>query len=356
MDESYHSTRHALNGTWHDASQPIDNKVIRGTGKGARLIIIHAMTKYGLLHHSRKNGAIGVEETAEMIWSADKANGDYHKNMDSTNFLLWLNNHLFPTFQLLYPSKKMILVLDYAPYHHARGPDFIDPHKMIKSEVIEKLLSYNINSIEVEREGKVLMGGSTYNKRGGSKAPTLLELRTVLANHLQNIGYLDKTEVQKQFESYGYTLIYTPPCMPQFQPIELVWAYVKRYAASQFKLGRSMSELRKHTLQGFYGDVDKHIGVTSGFTLKVIEHVHGIINRYIKGDVQLDGTIEKLIVKPSTIVINSTDIIRHAPIPKHLVLMVLDLGGIGIDGIGIDMVTVLIVLVSTGSDGFELWF
>jgi len=91
------------------------------------------------------------------------------------------------------------------------------------------------------------MDSSVYHKRGGSKAPTLLELQTALANHLQNIGYSGKTEVQKQFESHGYTLIYTPLCMPQFQPIELVWVYVKRYVVSQFKLGRSMSELREHT-------------------------------------------------------------------------------------------------------------
>ncbi|CAF3995618.1 unnamed protein product [Rotaria sp. Silwood1] len=71
-----------------------------------------------------------------------------------------------------------------------------------------------------------------------------------------------------------------------------------------------MSELKQLTLQGFYGDGDKHIGVTSDFILKVIEHVHGVINRYIKEDVQLDGTIDKLIVKPSTVAINSSDIIN----------------------------------------------
>jgi hypothetical protein len=73
--------------------------------------------------------------------------------------------------------------------------------------------------------------------------------------------------------------------MLRFQPIELVCAYVKRYVASQFKLGLSMSELRQHTLQGFYGDGDKDIGVTEDFTLRLIEHVHGVISRYIKEDV-----------------------------------------------------------------------
>jgi len=44
--------------------------------------------------------------------------------------------------------------------------------------------------------------------------------------------------------------------------------------------------------------------------LKVIGHVHGVINRYIKEDVQLDGTIDKLIVKSTTVVIDSSYIIN----------------------------------------------
>jgi len=58
------------------------------------------------------------------------------------------------------------------------------------------------------------------------------------------------------------------------------------------------------------GDGVKHIRVTSDFTLKVIEHVHGVINRYIKEDVQLDDTIDELIVKSPTLVIDSSDIIN----------------------------------------------
>jgi len=56
-------------------------------------------------------------------------------------------------------------------------------------------------------------------------------------------------------------------------------------------------------------DGDKHIRVTSDFALKVVKHVYGVINRYIKEDVQLDGAIDELIVKSSTIVIDSPDII-----------------------------------------------
>jgi hypothetical protein len=57
-------------------------------------------------------------------------------------------------------------------------------------------------------------------------------------------------------------------------------------------------------------DGDKPMSVTSNFTLKFIEHVHVVINKYIKEDVQLDDTIDELIVKSSTVVIDNPDIIN----------------------------------------------
>jgi hypothetical protein len=44
--------------------------------------------------------------------------------------------------------------------------------------------------------------------------------------------------------------------------------------------------------------------------LKVIEHVHDVISRHIKEEVQLDGTIDELIVKSPIVVIDSSDIIN----------------------------------------------
>ncbi len=44
--------------------------------------------------------------------------------------------------------------------------------------------------------------------------------------------------------------------------------------------------------------------------MKVIEQVHGVINTYIKEDVQFDGTIDELIFKSPTLVIDSSDIIN----------------------------------------------
>jgi hypothetical protein len=44
--------------------------------------------------------------------------------------------------------------------------------------------------------------------------------------------------------------------------------------------------------------------------LKIIERIYGVSNRYIIENVQLDDTIDELIVKFSTAVIDSADIIN----------------------------------------------
>ncbi|CAF3913662.1 unnamed protein product, partial [Rotaria sp. Silwood1] len=123
----------------------------------------------------------------------------------------------------------MILVLDNASYHHAHGPDYIDPYKMNKAEVVEKLLSYNIDSIEVEREGKVRMDSSTFNKHGGSRAPTLLELQTALTSHLQNIGYL--AEDTEKFSKSSSILVTGERSLSgsTMKPVKLDLSNIKRW-------------------------------------------------------------------------------------------------------------------------------
>ena len=45
----------------------------------------------------------------------------------------------------------------------------------------------------------------------------------------------------------GHSLIYTPPFCPEVQPIELLWAEIKRYVADRSTLNRSMTETREQT-------------------------------------------------------------------------------------------------------------
>ena len=59
--------------------------------------------------------------TCKTLWVADSSTVDYHDNMNSNMFMQWVERCLIPTFNKLHPSKKMILILDNAPYRHTRA-------------------------------------------------------------------------------------------------------------------------------------------------------------------------------------------------------------------------------------------
>ena len=72
-------------------------KVLRQqSGKGKRVVIVHAITKHGLLKVDGVDGPTvadlpsGVEyETAEWIFPAS-SHGDYHKQMNNQRFMSWV--------------------------------------------------------------------------------------------------------------------------------------------------------------------------------------------------------------------------------------------------------------------------
>ena len=111
----------------------------RKSGRGKRLIILHAITKDGpLAEIDEATGKPvmcqliwkgdtphpapvkeGDKHTCETFWIASSHTGDYHDNMDSDNFMQWVKEKLVPTFKKN-PGHKMVTVLDNAPYHHKR--------------------------------------------------------------------------------------------------------------------------------------------------------------------------------------------------------------------------------------------
>ena len=62
-----------------------------------------------------------------------------------------------------------------------------------------------------------------------------------------------KTELQKELAKHGHLLIFTPPYCPEFQPIELLWGFVKGTAAALWKPKRTVPDLIRDLETGFYG-------------------------------------------------------------------------------------------------------
>ena len=95
-------------------------------------------------------------------------------------------------------------------------------------------------------------------------------------------------------EAKRHQLIYIPPYLPGVQPIERFWAYAKNYVASQYQSGRTMPQLLQQTYKGFYGDGQRHAGVTVDLSANVIRHSIDYCNYLIDEDDSLDGDVYDL--------------------------------------------------------------
>ena len=103
LDETYINKNHSNQFTWYlDEDGPWVNKP---SGKGPRLIIVHAITKDGWV-----NGA-------QLIFDAKKRTGDYHGQMNWENFSKWFEIQLLPNI----PANSLI-IMDNAGYHNMMLP------------------------------------------------------------------------------------------------------------------------------------------------------------------------------------------------------------------------------------------
>ena len=165
-DESYIHQNIAPEFSWIKEG----NEVERTRSKGQRICILHAITKYGPLTYKQGEYPESVrftgdkkrtmhqvdhstdnKHTCEYLFVGKKNTGDYHDMMNNENFMEWVDKKLIPTFKARFPSKKMILVLDNAPYHHVI--DYAPPTK--KGELVDYLRQQGCTELEVEmKDGK----------------------------------------------------------------------------------------------------------------------------------------------------------------------------------------------------------
>lgn len=322
IDESYVHQRHTTGFTWGKKTEP---RIIRtGGGKGLRIIILHAITKDGLLFQKgferveNDNEKLNEKRpTAEWCFIGPVKKGDYHRNMNEENFFKYINMRLIPTFEKVYPGKKMILTLDNAPYHHIRADNYIDPLKLKRKGLFDELiLTAKMENLTVERNGKdqtFKLTDLRNTARGSKKAPYNPELLTALKDFLSSHPEYQQDKLQNLFDSKGYRLIYTPPYTPTTQPIELLWGEVKRRVADRFKYGRKIKETREQLLDAFYGilkmqDGDHsqetkeekklRLGVTPELVQSFIRHANDCCEEFVKDDELLTGNLSNLKQKP----------------------------------------------------------
>jgi transposase len=319
VDESYIHAHHAGKKGWF---HPSDRDVI-GDDNGTRLIILHAMTENGLLAVPDTIASNWLNEpalTAELVFEEVLEDGqddsDYHNTMTGVKFTAWVRNRLLPTFRELYPGKKMYLVMDNAAYHKPRDESWISASQAKnKHELAHQLLDLGVEELTTARG--IVVPSHRFEADLSAGGPSKEDLIAVIKKWLEEHPDYNRTVIEQLFDDAGYGIIYTPPFCPEVQPIELLWAKVKRYVADRATHNRSVTEARQQTEEGFEQ-------ITKMFCNSIIKHCHNWIDSFLKTgaaeDLQQCGCLAKVMKNLSLLKIASTDPLpaHQAPIPMDI--------------------------------------
>jgi transposase len=323
VDESYIHSHHASKKGW---LHPNDRDVI-GDGDGKRLIILHAMTDSGLLATPDAVATNWLSEpalTAELVFEEVLEDGqddsDYHNTMTGAKFVAWLRNRLLPTFEELHPGKRMHLVLDNASYHKPRDESWVSRSKAKnKHELAHTLLDLGVTELITVGDSPRIVPAHRFEAAVSAGGPSKEDLLAAVQRWLDEHPDHNRTVVEQLMNDAGHSLIYTPPFCPEVQPIELLWAQIKRCVADRCTHNRSMIEARQQTEEAF----EK---ITKMLCNSVVKHCHDWIDRFIASeaaeDLQQCGTLAGVIKHLSLLKIannnaaaNPSHLLQPAPAP-----------------------------------------
>jgi transposase len=99
LDESYVNKNHSNDFIWYYGED--GPWVQKPTGKGERLIIINAITKFGWVPGSK------------LVFKSTRKTGDYHGQMNWELFKKWFTEMLLPNI-----PEQSLIIMDNAPYHN----------------------------------------------------------------------------------------------------------------------------------------------------------------------------------------------------------------------------------------------
>lgn len=189
LDETYINKNHSNRFTWYfDDDGSLVNKP---SGKGPRLIIVHAITVDGWV------------DGAELIFEAKRRTGDYHGQMNWENFSTWFKTQLLPKI----PDNSLI-VMDNAKYHNVLADDAFPKGTSSKEELQEWL------------------GKNNFPWTTDMLKPELIALCKRLAPE-------PEFKLDKMAEECGHRILRTPQYHPELQPIEICWAVAKNDMAKR---------------------------------------------------------------------------------------------------------------------------
>ena len=213
----------------------------------------------------------------------------------------------------------MILVLDNESYHYAYVCDVKVPETNSKKFGTELLHKHGCSHITVKRSVSDGMGGKKEVNanvevplvaqelpQNNSKCGKSVSREQVAQGTRTYFEQTDPTKLHERVETFmqrkGRELIWTPPYIPSFQPIELFWQHGKHYVSMMYKGKRTMKDVRSQMRKSWYGDPIRD-GQEGGWKptdcAQLVRHAIDQMNDWVsKRDVVLLGVISAVVVPP----------------------------------------------------------
>lgn len=242
LDETYIHASYHLQKCWQSEEEP---GILASDSVGARWIIAHA------------GGKTGFVENGLLLFKSKSKSSDYHDDMNSANFMRWMNEKIVP-----YLPSNSIVVMDNASYHctQVNKAPTIGNRKAELQEWLTK------NGIEFD------------------DCWTKAQLCVLIKRHKGDPQY----EIEQMLNEYGHEVLRLPPYHCDLNPIEKIWAIVKRRIAEK-NVAQAPSEISAITEAAFRT-------VTAEEWLNVCIHVEKIEDKYFESDRLMDIEMERFII------------------------------------------------------------
>lgn len=246
-DESYAHSSHTKGKAWSDGSaQGLKCPI----SKGQRIVMVHAGSEAGFVPN------------ALLLFKSGSKTGDYHDDMNFTNYEKWLRTQLIPNL-----SPNSVVVIDNAPYHNKLlnpAPTSNDKKAKMESWLVEK--------------------GIPYDK--DMRKPQLYDL--IKKNKDVHKRYV----IDEMFKRNNHDVLRLPPYHPDLNPIEMAWAAIKGHVAAKnvdWNVTRTMELIREKV--NLMGQEE-----WSALCRKVKE----VENEYRKSDHIIDEMTEQFIINTAS--------------------------------------------------------
>ncbi|XP_066969106.1 uncharacterized protein [Macrobrachium rosenbergii] len=249
LDETWLNQNYTVGKCWTTNDRKKAIGVNPPTGKGARLIILHAGSKEGFV------------QNAELIFKAVN-DGDYHQQMNRFVFENWFKSQLLPNIP---PSS--VIVMDNASYHSVatdKPPTTADKKNTIKEWLIKKGADLTDDMQKCE----------------------LLQLVKIHSARTEKEYVIDKLA-----REHGHRVVRLPLYHCQYNPIELIWGQVKNYVSQRnnFKMA-DLRPLMQEAIQK----------VTKENWANAIKHVKKLQMEDSEGDDYVEHLMESFVIELRT--------------------------------------------------------